>query len=91
MALPNLVEDPEKVDSEDLTDEEVAQAIPMADVEDLTQEILSLAHTHMGSSFISHVRRRKGKYIYLRTKMRVDRSPDMTFIFRLDWLADKED
>ena len=85
--LPNLVEDPEQVDSEDLSDEDIARAIPTADLEALTQEILQLAHTYMGSSFVSHAKKRKGKYIYLRSTMRVDRSPDMTFIFRMDWLT----
>lgn len=87
--LPNLVDDPEKVDSEDLTDDEVAQAIPVADLEALTQETLRIAHAYMGSSFVSHARKRKGKYIYLRSKMRVDRSPDMTFLFRMDWLTEE--
>jgi hypothetical protein len=89
MALPNLVEDPEQVDSEDLTEEDIAQAIPVEDLEALTQEFLRLAHTHMGSSFSRHARKRKGKYIYLQSTMRVDRSPDMTFLFRLDWLTEK--
>jgi hypothetical protein len=86
-SLPNLVEDPERVDSEDLTDEDVEQAIPVEDLESLTQLLLLLAHRYAGSSFKSHAKKRRGKYIYLQSTMRVDRSPDMTFTFRLDWLT----
>lgn len=85
--LLNLVEDPERVDSEDLTDEDASQAIPVENLESLTQEFLLLAHRYAGSSFSRHSKKRKGEYTYLQSTMRVDRSPDMTFTFRLDWLT----
>jgi len=82
-----LIEDPPKEDSADLTDEEIGRAVVTTSKEELSQLLVQETHRHMGSSFEGHELRRRGEHLYIRTRMRTDREPNMSLIFQADWLG----
>ncbi len=85
--LSKVTENPPEVDSEDLTEEELSRAVVTVSQEELAQHLKQLTHSYMGSSWSSHVRRTRAGHQYLRSTLRTDRGPDMTFIFQTDWLV----
>jgi hypothetical protein len=87
MNLHALIEDLPQEDSPDLTDDEIVVAVPTENKDELTQAMVDAIKHHMGSSFEVHELRRRGEHLYMRSKMRTDREPNKTLIFRVDWLG----
>jgi hypothetical protein len=85
--LQALIDDPPKEDSADLTDDEIGRAVVTSSKDELAQMLGQVIHTHMGSSFEGHELRRRGEHLYIRTRMRTDREPNMSLIFQVDWLG----
>lgn len=84
MKLPNLVEDPERTDSEDLTDEEIAGAVDTQNEDDWVQAIVSWAAE--GYTVVSQEQRRRGEDLFIRTTLRRDEH-EKVLVARTNWIG----
>lgn len=84
MKYPNLIEDPEPVDSEDLTDEEVASAVETTDENDWVQTIVSWAAE--GYAVVAQEQRRRGDDHFIRTTLHRDGS-EKVLVARANWIG----
>lgn len=86
--LEALIDDPPKEDSEDLTDEEIAEAADTLSLGHLTQCLVEEIRRRGGLSVKSHQLRRRGDNLYWRTHLVVTPDePDRVLIFRVNWLG----
>jgi hypothetical protein len=83
----NLVNEPPKEDSKDLTDEELAQVIPTSSSEELAKIIVEELRCG-GLTIKSHELRRRGEDLFWRTHLVVaPTEPERVLLFRVNWLG----
>lgn len=87
----HLVGEPPKEDSKDLTDEEVAIAMPTSNLEDfvriLEECLRPLIRPNVSGTIKSHDLRRRGDNLYCRTRVLFEGEPEKAFVFQVDWLG----
>lgn len=88
LRLEDLINDPPQEDSEDLTDEEVAQALPTNNHQELAQHLVEEIRRQEGLAVKSHELRRRGEDLFWRTHLVVaPGEPDRILVFRVNWLG----
>lgn len=86
--VEDLIEDPPKEDSEDLTDEEIAQAVPTQDAKELAQHLIEELRRREGLAVQRHELRRRGEHLFWRSHLVVGPAePERVMIFKVDWLG----
>jgi hypothetical protein len=75
-------------DSEDLTDEQVAQAVETKGQADLTVRLVHLSCSTCGAlhEAVDHALRRRAPHLYSRTKAKCPAGHDEVFVYCVDWL-----
>lgn len=87
---PLSLEPPPPEDSEDLTDVEVAHAVPTTDRRDLAHRIATaLRISGPEFSLKGHELRRRKPHLYWRVRLVSAEEPDRVLVFRADWLGDR--
>lgn len=77
-------------DSEDLTDEEVAQAIPTEGTHALSQRVVAFLQEHPGMQLEKHELRRRKPHLYWRVRLRVPMDEERVLVFLADWLQQEK-
>jgi len=83
MKYPDMVEAPEKVDSEDLTDEEIASSTDTKDEDDWVQNVVSWAAE--GYAVTDQQQRRRGDDLFIRTTLQ-GKDDKKVLVCRANWL-----
>jgi hypothetical protein len=73
-------------DSEDLTDDEVAQAVPTVDTHDLSKQVVDVLRGHPGTQLERHELRRRKPHLYWRVRLKEPSGVELVLVFLADWL-----
>ena len=79
---------PPEEDSEDLTDEHVAQAVETKGPDDLVERMKLLSCATCGARFatLNHALRRRAPHLYSRTEAKCAAGHAEVRVYRVDWL-----
>jgi len=77
-------------DSEDLTEDEVAQAIPTEDTHALSQRIVAVLRESPGTQLEKHELRRRKPHLYWRARLRKPTGEEVVLVFVTDWLQQEK-
>lgn len=84
--LESMVEEPPKEDSNDLTDDEVAQAVPTRSYGELAKLLTDELRRCPGVGVKAHERRRRGEDLFWRTRL-TGAEPERVLVFKVNWLG----